>query len=91
MPNFGEMQAWAAGISSKPAATSITPTGSPFSYTAPSSGRVYVNGGTVTIVETGRDGAFVVSGVLAGAFPVSTGDVLRVTYAVAPTMTFMAG
>ena len=90
MPNYGEMQAWAAGLGAAPSPATITPSGSPFSYVAPRAGRVYIAGGTVTLIETGRNGTFVLSGVLAGAFPVSQNDVIRVTYAVAPTtMTFM--
>lgn len=90
MPNFGELQAQQAAIGAGLAALAITPGASPYSYTATRAGRVYVSIGTVTAIETGRNGTFINHGVVAGVFPVSAGDVLRVTYAVAPTMTFMA-
>lgn len=63
---------------------------SPYSYVAPANGAVVVQGGTVSLLELGR-GTFVSVGVLAGVVPVVAGDVVRVTYAVAPTMTFFRG
>lgn len=49
---------------------------------------VLVSGGTVTTIEYSRDGStFFVVGLLAGQFRLSPLDKLRVTYAVAPTMT----
>lgn len=71
------------------AAAAITVAASPFSYTATSSGTVLVSGGTVSAIDLGRNGAFTNVGVIAGAVPVSDGDVVRVTYTVAPTMTFV--
>ena len=68
----------------------IAPTGSPFTYQASTSGTVMVAAGTVTIIEWGRGGVFTITGLLAAMVPVSAGDSVRVTYAVAPTMTFIA-
>jgi hypothetical protein len=62
---------------------------SPFSYTAAAIGAVLVSGGTVSALELGRNGAFTNVGAVAGAVPVSEGDIVRVTYTVAPTMTFV--
>jgi hypothetical protein len=51
---------------------------------------VLVSGGTVTTIELSRDGStFFVVGIIAGQFHLAQGDKLRVTYAVAPTMTRM--
>lgn len=72
------------------APAAITPGASPYSYTASAAGTVIVAAGTVTIVEIGRGGVFTVTGLIAALVPVSLGDVVRVTYAVAPTMTFIA-
>lgn len=76
------------------AALGLAPSGiavgaSPFSYTAPNAGTVLVRGGTVTVLELGRGGVFVNIGVVAGPVPVSAADVVRVTHAGAPTMTYV--
>lgn len=69
----------------------IAPAVSPFTYTAPSNGRVVVSGGNVSTIELGRTGVFVAIGLLAGIVPVSKDDQVRVTYLVAPTMTYLQG
>lgn len=61
---------------------------SPFTYVSPDSGRVVVQGGTVSLVELGRKASFVTLGITAGVIPVSRGDSVRVTYSVVPTLTF---
>lgn len=70
-------------------AVSITVTASPFSYVATTTGTVFVRGGTVSLIELGRNGVFTNIGVIAGPVPVSEGDAVRVTYTVLPTMTFV--
>lgn len=70
-------------------AAAITVSASPFSYTATDSGVVLVSGGTVSAIALGRNGTFTSIGVTAGPVPVSEGDVVRVTYTVIPTMTFV--
>lgn len=72
------------------AAVAVTPGASPYTYTAGRSGLLVVSGGTVSLIEYGRAGAFVGAGLLAGVIPVVAGDAVKTTYAVAPTMTFMA-
>jgi hypothetical protein len=68
----------------------IVPGVSPYSYVAPVGGTVIVTGGTVSKVETSRDGVtFFVTGQTSGMFPVSMGDTLRVTYSGVPVTTFM--
>lgn len=72
------------------AEAAVTLTGSPFTYSAPRGGFVIVNGGTVTAIEFSRDGTnFYNTGETAGVFPVCAVDRLRITYAVAPTVTFV--
>lgn len=69
----------------------VTPGASPYTYTAPNDGNIIVQGGTVTVIELGRNGTFATTGLTAGVVPMKRGDQLRVTYAVAPTMTFFKG
>ena len=67
----------------------ITPGASPYTYTSSFDGAVIVNGGTVSAIAFSRDGTtFFTTGQTAGMFPMSRGDALKVTYTVAPTMTF---
>ena len=70
------------------ALSTITPSGSPYSYSNATDydEDVIVRGGTVSTVEVGRGGSYESVGVAAGMFRLSPGDVLRVTYTVAPTM-----
>lgn len=64
---------------------------SPFTYQSAQGGTVYLSGGTTTQVQISRDGAnFYPTGATSGAFPISQGDLLVVTYSVAPpTATFV--
>lgn len=63
---------------------------SPFTYDVVANGIVIVQGGTVSLIEYGRNGAFTDVGVTAGPIPVNEGDQVRVTYTVAPTMTLVS-
>lgn len=68
----------------------VTPTGSPYTYSAPRGGSMIVSGGTVSMIEFSRDGStFYDVGQTAGMFALSAADQLRVTYAVAPDMVFV--
>lgn len=62
---------------------------SPAAYTAPFRGTVVIAGGTVTIITLTRQGTAVATGLTAGIIPVSRGDILTITYAVLPTVTFL--
>lgn len=73
---------------SQDAPVSIAVGASVFTYTAPETGAVIVNGGTVSLVEYGRNGTFISTGTPA-IFPVSRNDKVRVTYSVTPAMTFV--
>lgn len=67
-----------------------TPSTSPDVYSATKGGNMIVSGGTVTLVEFSRDGTtFYDTGVTAGPIPLRASDQLRVTYSVAPDMTFV--
>lgn len=70
---------------------SISVGASPFVYTAIFDGEVVVSGGGVTALEFSRDsGATYFSmGALYAPSQVRAGDKIRVTYAAAPTMTFI--
>jgi hypothetical protein len=72
-----------------PAPAAIVVGASPYTFTAPYNGCVVVSGGTVSLVQLGRAGVFLATGVTTGVFPVSAGDQIKVTYTVAPTMNFL--
>ena len=62
--------------------------GSPFSFTAPSGGYMIIRGGTVSAVELTRT-VTTLTGQTGGFFPLSQGDVLKVTYSGLPVMVFV--
>lgn len=76
-----------AGTATPEARQLVTPTGSPFTYTAARSGYLYLAGGTVSNVQFIRAGApLTVAYSTAGQiFPLSAGDSLKITYSSAPT------
>jgi len=57
---------------------------SPATFQAISNGSVLVSGGTVSLVSLKRNKTYNLSG-SSGLFPLSIGDVLTITYTVAPT------
>lgn len=67
----------------------VTPGASPFSYRAPLGGTVLIFGGTVSAVGLSRDGSTFFACPVAGPVPVFGGDVVKVTYSGAPTMTMI--
>ena len=72
--------------------TSVTPGASPYTYqnTSGRPGDMIVSGGTVSAIDFSRNNAtFYSVGAVSGVFPLSAYDFLRVTYTVAPTMTFI--
>lgn len=70
-------------------AVAITVGASPFAYTALAEGTVTVSGGTVSAISITRGATVVPTGVTAGVFPLSQGDIITVTYSVLPTMNFI--
>lgn len=67
----------------------VTLTGSPFTYTAATDGYVLVKDGTVTQIDYIRSASSAETGTLNGMFPILKGDSLKITYAAAPTVTFV--
>lgn len=62
---------------------------SPFDYTAVIRGQLNIAGGTVSAVALSRDGTtFYSAGLTAGFVQMDAGDIARVTYSVAPTLTY---
>ena len=84
MPHAGEQ------LESVPGKVSVTPGASPYTYTADRRGVVVISGGTVSTIELGRFGSFVTVGLAAGAIPVDEADQVKVTYTLAPTITFLS-
>jgi len=68
----------------------VTPTGSPFVYSAPRRGSLIVSAGTVSLIEFSRDGTtFYDVGQTSGMFALSAADRLQITYTVAPDVLFV--
>ena len=81
----------AASSGASVAPITVTPGASPYTYINDTgyAADMIVRGGTVTLVEFGRAGVFTNAGVTAGMVRLSPFDSIRVTYAVAPTMTLV--
>lgn len=72
------------------AESAVTVGTSPFAYTAKQRGFMIVQGGSVSLVQYSRDGVTNhTTGQTQGCFPLSQGDLLIVTYSVAPAMTWV--
>lgn len=81
------------GVPQGPVA-SISVGASPFSWTNPESVRVIVmiSGGTLGLIQLSPDGTtFADVGTLCGMYPLNPGWRLKVTYSLAPTMTYTPG
>lgn len=71
------------------AGEAVTIAASPMSYTAIIRGQAHVAGGTVSVIEFSRNGTdWYDTGMTAGFVQMDKGDLLRVTYAVAPDITY---
>jgi hypothetical protein len=66
----------------------VSMTGSPFTYTASARGFLIITGGSVSSVTFQRVKVYATAQT-SGMFPVSSGDVLVITYSVIPTVTFV--
>jgi hypothetical protein len=81
---------WLQQFGSQPGApVPVTPTGSPFSYTASGPGSLSISGGTVSARTLTRGG--VTAPIGASLIPMVNNDVATVTYSVAPTVYFIPG
>ncbi len=67
----------------------ITPTGSPFTYTATAEGNLSVQGGTVTIVQFTRGSTIIPLGLTSALIPMIIGDKVTITYLTAPSIYFI--
>lgn len=89
LPAFWLLESPEDAIPNAQPAQAITVGASPFSYTAAFPGAVAVSAGTVSAIAILRQTATVATGVIAGVFPLSRGDQLRVTYTGTPTLVFL--
>lgn len=80
-----------ARLTAKPQAIStVTPTASPFSFTASLDGALAISGGTVSSVKLTRGRvAGVNTGLTSGMVSMAQGDVVTVTYSAAPSISFI--
>ena len=69
--------------------SAVTPSASPFLFTAPTKGALNVSGGTVSAIAHVRGATTTSLGGTSGNYLVSKGDVLKITYSVAPTLLFI--
>ena len=77
------------GQATGPAAV-VSPSVSPYTYKADQGGTLIIQGGTVSMVSFSRDGVTNFNtGQTQGMFPLSQGDLLIITYSVAPNITFI--
>lgn len=78
-------------LNSVEAPTAVTLGASPFTWTNTTDGpaQVIVSGGTVTAINLVVGGVDYLAGVLAGVFTARAGAGIKVTYTVAPTMTYV--
>lgn len=86
MPHLGEKIDYPLG---RGGSRSVTPSGTGYVFTAPSNGIIFISGGTVSLVEYGRGSTFFVAGIASGPISMASGDKIRFTYLVAPTITFL--
>ena len=68
---------------------SIPLSGSPHTLSIGSNGLLAITGGTLSLVEYGRAGAFVGVMSASGVIPVYAGDSVRITYLVAPAVSLI--
>lgn len=70
----------------------VTATGSPFTYTAPYNGTLYVSGGGIESMTLKRGGAAAYPvGQFYGAKPLRAHDALTIRYSNAPALVFFPG
>jgi len=71
--------------------SNVVATGSPFviqNNQILSNQAIVISGGTVTLIQISRNGSdYFTVGLLSGQYILSPGDYLKITYAIAPTIT----
>ena len=74
-------------VAGAPHIIAVTPSGSPFAYTASMSGSLVISGGTVSARTLTRNVDTIP--VASSTIPMANGDVATITYSVAPTINFV--
>lgn len=91
VPAIGLDLPYLLGLGQRPP-VAVTPGASPYAYTAPSNGTLYVaNGGVGAMTITRGTAAACPVGAFYGAKRLMAGDVLTITYTTAPTLNFLPG
>ena len=86
MPHLGEKIDYPLG---RGGSRVVTPSGTGYVFTAPSNGIIFISGGTVSLVEYGRGSTFFDAGIASGPISMASGDKIRLTYVLAPAITFL--
>lgn len=89
MPHIGEKQQIITEIPPSMNAQAITVTASPFTFTAPRNGMVFISGGTISTIQYTRGSSINLLGIGTGQLMVMKGDQIRIVYLTAPSMTFL--
>lgn len=71
------------------AAIVVAVTGSPFTFTAPRNGMLFISGGTLSTIQYSRGASINVLGLAANPIMVIAGDQVRISYLLTPTLTFL--
>lgn len=86
MPHVGHYESMTLGL---PGAYELAIGASPATVSPGRRGLLLVSGGIVVFIEYGRGATFTTLNMTAGLIPLAAGDTVRITYAVAPTITFI--
>lgn len=86
MPHLGEKIDYPLG---RGGSRVVIPSGTGYVFTAPSNGLIAISGGTVSLVEYGRGDTFFDAGIASGPISMASGDKIRLTYVLAPAITFL--
>ena len=71
--------------------SSVTLTTSPFVFTAPAAGTLFLSGGGIVALTIARGGVGFPTGSFYGAFPMAQGDTTTIRYVRAPAAVFFPG
>lgn len=67
----------------------VTPTGSPFEFTAAATGSLFISGGTVSGISFTRASTTIAVAPTAATIPMANNDVVEVTYTGSPIFNFV--
>lgn len=71
------------------AAMVVAVTGTPFNFIAPRNGLLFISGGTLSAIQYSRGASINILGAATNQIYVMAGDQVRLTYLLAPTLTFL--